>query len=68
MKVKRSKFEFQHHHFNLEELKNDELFNRAFKDTQIINGEISSVSSEYILPESEEEYETKMMYEQVTEY
>jgi len=33
MKVKRSKFEFQHHHFNLEELKNDDLFNRAFKDT-----------------------------------
>ncbi|KAL4435112.1 hypothetical protein ABPG74_003605 [Tetrahymena malaccensis] len=68
IKVKKNKFQYQHYFFIYEDVKDDELFYRAFKDIQILNGEISSVSSEFVPIDVEEEFETRLMYDQIVEY
>lgn len=44
------------------------LFQRAFRDIQIMNGEISCVSSEFIPQEVEEEFEKTLMMEEQENY
>ncbi|EAS01541.2 hypothetical protein TTHERM_00899400 (macronuclear) [Tetrahymena thermophila SB210] len=68
MKVKRRNMEYIKVKFRYEEDQWHPLFNRALNEIQIINGEISQASQDYISQEQEQEFEERLVKQNLETY